>query len=151
MSPLSFMLPLAALLAATALPLQAAINAQLARGVGSPILAAAISFAAGSVVLALVAAVFVRGLPSVGEMMKTPLWLFVTGGALGTLYVTGNVIIAPKLGAATLFSFAIAGQLLAALVLDKFGLLGLAVRELSLGRVAGAVLVLVGALMVRLL
>ncbi|PSC05060.1 hypothetical protein SLNSH_10740 [Alsobacter soli] len=145
------MLPLAALLAATALPLQAAINAQLARGVGSPILAAAISFAAGSVVLALVAAVFVRGLPSVGEMMKTPLWLFVTGGALGTLYVTGNVILAPKLGAATLFSFAIAGQLLAALVLDKFGLLGLAVRELSLGRVAGAVLVLVGALMVRLL
>lgn len=151
MSPSTLLLPLIALLAATALPIQAAINAQLARGVGSPIVAAAISFAAGAVVLALVAVVLVRGLPPVAEIAKTPLWLFVAGGALGTLYVTSNVVLAPKLGAATLFSFAIAGQLLAALAMDQFGLLGLAVRELSIGRIAGAALVLVGALMVRLL
>jgi transporter family-2 protein len=65
--------------------------------------------------------------------------------------VVGNVFLVTRLGAATLFSFAIAGQLLAALVLDRFGLLGLVARELTLGRVAGAALVLVGALMVRLL
>ncbi|GGH07452.1 hypothetical protein GCM10007036_02320 [Alsobacter metallidurans] len=151
MSPSTLLLPLIALLAATALPIQAAINAQLARGVGSPIVAAAISFAAGAAVLALVAVVLVRDLPPLGEIARTPLWLFVAGGALGTLYVTSNVVLAPKLGAATLFSFAIAGQLLAALAMDQFGLLGLATRELSVGRIAGAVLVLAGALMVRLL
>jgi bacterial/archaeal transporter family-2 protein len=150
-SPSTLLLPLIALLAAMALPIQAAINAQLARGVGSPIVAAAISFAAGAAVLAAVAAVLVRDLPPVGAMLKTPLWLFIAGGALGTVYVTSNVVLAPKLGAATLFSFAIAGQLLAALAMDQFGLLGLAVRELSVGRIAGAGLVLVGALMVRLL
>ncbi len=55
------------------------------------------------------------------------------GGVLGTIYVIGNILLVPKLGTAVLFAFAIAGQLLAALVIDQYGLLGLAVRELSLG------------------
>jgi transporter family-2 protein len=37
-----------------------------------------------------------------------------------------------------------------ALVIDRFGLFGLAMRELSFGRLVGAALVLAGALMVRL-
>ncbi len=45
----------------------------------------------------------------------------------------------------------IAGQLFTALLLDRFGMFQLIERELSLGRVSGAILVLVGALMVRLL
>jgi transporter family-2 protein len=70
---------------------------------------------------------------------------------LGTIYVIGNILLVPKLGTAVLFAFAIAGQLLAALVIDQYGLLGLAVRELSLGRIAGVAMVLAGAVMVRVL
>jgi transporter family-2 protein len=43
----------------------------------------------------------------------------------------------------------IAGQLFTALLIDRFGLFTLAERGLTLGRVSGALLVLVGALMVR--
>jgi transporter family-2 protein len=43
----------------------------------------------------------------------------------------------------------IAGQLFAALVIDRFGMFEMVEREFSAGRVGGAVLVLVGALMVR--
>jgi transporter family-2 protein len=46
--------------------------------------------------------------------------------------------------------FVVAGQLVGALVIDRFGLFGLAMREMSLGRLAGAALVFAGALMVRL-
>jgi transporter family-2 protein len=36
-------------------------------------------------------------------------------------------------------------------VLDKVGFMGMAVREITVGRVAGAVLLVVGALMIRML
>ncbi|WP_406855851.1 DMT family transporter [Alsobacter sp. KACC 23698] len=151
MSPLTILLPLVALLAATALPVQAALNAQLARGVGNPILAGAISFAAAAILLAGIVGLFVRDYPSAEQWSRVPLWLFVVGGALGAVYVCANIVLVPRLGAATLIAFAIAGQLIAALLLDQFGLLGLAMREISLGRVAGVALVLVGAVMVRVL
>jgi transporter family-2 protein len=48
-----------------------------------------------------------------------------------------------------LLTAAIAGQLAAALVLDHFGLFGLARHPVTLTRAAGLVLVLVGAALVR--
>jgi transporter family-2 protein len=146
----ALLLPLCALAAAMVLPLQAAINGQLARALGgNPIAATAVSFASGLVVLVVLTLTFARDLPPASELARYPLWLFVSGGVLGTIYLASNVILVPRLGAGTVFTFAIAGQLVSALLLDRFGVLGLAVREISLGRIAGAVLVLVGAVMVR--
>ncbi|RUX70506.1 DMT family transporter, partial [Mesorhizobium sp. M7A.F.Ca.CA.004.08.2.1] len=54
------------------------------------------------------------------------------------------------IGAAALMAFLVTGQLLAGMLIDRVGFLGVAVREISLGRVAGAVLLLAGALLVRL-
>lgn len=151
MSPSAILLPLCALVAAMALPVQAAINAQLARALGNPVAAVAVSFGAGLFFLVLLVLTVFRDLPSAGEIVRIPPWLFVSGGALGVLYLIGNVVLVPRLGAAAMFSFAIAGQLTAALILDRIGFLGLAVREISMGRLAGAALVLVGAVMVRTL
>jgi transporter family-2 protein len=47
-------------------------------------------------------------------------------------------------------AFVVTGQLLAGVLLDRIGFLGMAVREISFGRVAGAVLLIAGALMIRL-
>ncbi|RVA03025.1 EamA-like transporter family protein, partial [Mesorhizobium sp. M7A.F.Ca.US.002.01.1.1] len=77
-------------------------------------------------------------------------WLFVAGGMLGGFYVTLSTILTPRIGAAALMAFLVAGQLLAGMLIDRVGFLGVAVREISLGRVAGAVLLLAGALLVRL-
>ena len=112
---MTFLLPLVALLAATALPVQAALNAQLARGVGNPILAGAISFAAAAILLTAIVGLFVRDYPSAAQLGRVPLWLFGVGGALGAVYVCANIVLVPRLGAATLIAFAIAGQLIAAL------------------------------------
>ena len=48
-----------------------------------------------------------------------------------------------------MMALVVSGQLLAGLIVDKLGYFGLAVRELTLGRVTGACLLVVGALLIR--
>ncbi len=130
--------------------IQAPVNAQLARGLGSPVPAAAFSFLSGAIVLGIVSVVVVR-LQGVSLDWRAPApWLFIAGGFLGGSYVTIATILAPRIGAASLMAFAVTGQLLAGMAIDRIGFLGLAVREISLGRIAGAVLLLSGALLIRL-
>jgi transporter family-2 protein len=75
--------------------------------------------------------------------------MLIGGGLLGAIYVTVNIMLAPRIGIAALMALGIAGQLFTALLIDRFGLFDLVERGLTLGRVSGALLVLVGALMVR--
>jgi bacterial/archaeal transporter family-2 protein len=128
--------------------LQGPINAQLARGLGMPVAAAAASFVAGTVVLIAITLVVtqVQGVPIAWHV--PPLWMFVAGGCLGAAFVTCALVLTPKLGAAATMAFIVSGQLLAGLLLDRLGYFDLAVRELTLGRIAGACLLVVGALMI---
>jgi transporter family-2 protein len=130
--------------------IQAPINAQLARGLGLPVAAAAFSFLSGAVVLGIISVAVTRYNDISLDWRAPSPWLFVVGGILGASYVTLSTILIPRIGAAALMAFLVAGQLLAGMLLDRIGFLGMAVREISLGRVAGAVLLLTGALLVRL-
>ncbi|MCG8270316.1 DMT family transporter [Aquamicrobium sp. NLF2-7] len=131
--------------------IQAPINAELARGLGSPLAAAAISFLAGAVVLGVVTFIVTRTQGTSITWREPQAWLFVAGGLLGTVYVTTSILLIPRIGAAALIAFLITGQLIAGMVIDRVGFLGVAVREISLGRLAGAGLLIVGAVMVRYL
>jgi transporter family-2 protein len=129
---------------------QAPINSQLARGLGLPVAAAAFSFLSGAVVLGLATMLVTRG-QGISLDWKAPApWLFVAGGILGGAYVTISTILIPRIGAAALMAFLVAGQLVAGMLLDRIGFLGMAVREISLGRLVGAVLLMTGALLIRL-
>jgi len=141
--------PLLGILAGACVATQAPINAELSRGLGMPVAAAATSFLSGAVILALVTAAVtqVQGV-SVNWRAPAP-WLFVVGGALGAAFVTSSIVLVPRVGAAATMAFIVAGQLMAGMLLDKVGFLGMAVREITLGRVAGAVMLLVGALLIR--
>jgi len=128
---------------------QGPVNAGLAQGLGSPIAAATVSFAAGLAALAIACLVLVGPTGLASGWRETPAWLFVTGGLLGAAYITAAAFLVPRLGAATFLVFVMAGQLVAALVLDHFGLLGLPLREITAGQAAGAILVIVGAVLMR--
>jgi transporter family-2 protein len=143
--------PLLGVLAGTMVAMQAPINAGLARGLGSTLAAAAISFLSGTVILALIAFVVVRMQGTAIAWRGPEPWLFVAGGLLGAIYVTANIVLIPRIGAAALMAFLISGQLVAGMAVDRFGFLGVAVREISLGRFAGACLLVLGAVMVRYL
>jgi bacterial/archaeal transporter family-2 protein len=138
------------IVAGALIALQAPVNAQLARAIGSPVVAAAVSFAAGSAALLVVTAVLLASSGAPVTWRGTPLWLFVAGGCLGAFYVTFSIILTPRLGAAALMGLAVTGQLVAGLLLDHYGVLGLATRELSLGRLAGAALLIAGAVLLRI-
>jgi len=137
------------LLAGAFIAVQAPINAELGRGLGMPVAAAAASFVAGAVLLAAVSALLAatQGTPIAWRAPQP--WMFFAGGCLGAAYVTIALILVPRLGAAATMAFIVAGQLLAGMVVDRLGLLGVAVREISLGRIAGAVLLLAGAMLIR--
>lgn len=139
------------ILSGACIALQAPLNAALARGLGSPITAAAISFLTGAVILSLIAGLSARAAGALPNFSVPPFWLFISGGALGCIYVTTAILLTPRIGAAAVMGLAVAGQLLAGLLADKVGFMGIAVRELSAGRIAGAILLLTGALMIRFL
>jgi len=127
---------------------QAGVNAQLTRAVGHPILAAAISFVVGTAVL-LVASLGVAGSwTGVAAAAQAPWWVW-SGGLLGAVFVVTMAWLAPTLGAATLLSVAIAGQMTFALVLDHYALVGFPHRSISGGRAVGVGLLVAGVVMIR--
>ncbi len=137
------------ILAGMLIALQGPINAQLAHGLGMPLAAAAASFVAGSVALVVLAAIATQ-LQGISIAWRVPpWWMFVAGGCLGAAYVTSAIILTPRLGTAATMALIVAGQLTAGLLIDRMGWFDLAVRELSIGRVGGAVLLLAGALLIR--
>jgi transporter family-2 protein len=50
----------------------------------------------------------------------------------------------PRIGAAAAITLVIVGQLLTGMILDHFGVFGLAVRTVDAGRAAGLLLVILG-------
>ena len=62
--------------------------------------------------------------------------------------MTMSIILTPRLGASSTIGFIIGGQMIASVVLDHFGLLNLPTSPANLPKLAGAVLVVVGAIIV---
>jgi bacterial/archaeal transporter family-2 protein len=139
---------LLALLAGAVMPTQAAINNRLASSVESPVLAALVSFFVGTAALFLYALVSGETLSNLAGI-KNAAPIAWTGGLLGALFVTAAVVLVPRLGVAMTFSLIIAGQMLITLVLDHFGFLGLPVKEISLPRIGGILLITAGVVLIR--
>ena len=134
---------LSALVAGALIALQFGVNAALRGflGVPSPFYATLVSYAVGTAA-ALACLLAVRpALPAWGRVAAVPWWAW-TGGAIGVGYVTASVLLAPKLGATRLIVLVVAGQLLASVAFDHFGLIGYAVRPFNAWRAVGCVLMI---------
>jgi transporter family-2 protein len=129
------------------LPMQAAINSRLSRTAGSPVMAAFISFAIGTIALMLFLVI-------TGQFQfrfissQSPWWIW-TGGILGTFFVAGIVILLPRLGVVLSFSLVLAGQMFVAILFDQFGWMGVAIKEISAGKIIGSVLLIIGVILIR--
>ena len=140
---------LIALLAGAMMPTQAGTNNKMAGVVGSPILAAFISFFVGTIALFAYALLSGETLSSIAEAKNAPpiAWI---GGLLGAFFVAAAVTLVPRLGVAMTFSLIIAGQMIVTLIIDHFGLLGVPVKEISLIRVGGILLITTGVVLIRI-
>ena len=127
--------------------LQAPTNAMLAKAGGSPILAALISFMVGTFAL-LIVWLMSGNRPGSAAFAGLP-WYAWIGGLYGAVFVAVAAYAAPKIGLATLITVGIAGQIAMALWMDHVGALGLAREPVNFGRLAGALLVIAGVVLVR--
>jgi transporter family-2 protein len=131
-----------ALVGAT-LALQVGMAATMKGHAGSPMGAALVNFAVGTIFL-LVAVALGRGsLAGLAQVWGAPWWAW-GAGILGGCYITASAAFGPSLGGATFLALVVSGQMIAALALDHYGVLGFPGRPLDAWRIAGALLVIGG-------
>ncbi|MGX5695596.1 DMT family transporter [Agromyces soli] len=141
-------LALAVAVAAGALTaLQSRINGELARAVGDPYTAAAVSFGSGLVILAIALACWRPGRTGIGRVRRalvdgTLKWWMLCGGLAGAWFVTTQGLSAAPLGVALFTVAIVAGQTVGGIVFDLLGLGPGGRRRLTPTRVAGALLAL---------
>lgn len=139
---------LIALLAGALLPVQTGINTELRARLGHPVLAATASMSVSVASLLACAAWLRLARPAWSSLVHVPWWCWL-GGALGALYLGVSLTLAPRLGAASLISALVAGQMFASIVVDHFGLVGYRVRPADWRQLIGAALVTVGVVMMQ--
>jgi bacterial/archaeal transporter family-2 protein len=132
-------------LAGAMIAFQGPVNAALARTVGA-FEASFVSFAVGTIGLGVLVAVAGRG--SLGGATQVPRWQLV-GGLLGAVMVTSLVVAVPRIGLTAAMVASLTGQLATALVIDRFGLFGVPVRQLEWNRVLGVLLLVAAVLLIN--
>ena len=133
-------------LAGSLVAMQAPINSMLGRSVGT-FQAAFVSFAIGTLLLAMIATLAKGGLGQIGEARHVS-WYYLTGGLLGAAYVTSILVAVRTLGAGGVVAATIAGQLAVSVVVDHYGLIGVAKQPVTLARVVGVALLGLGTYLV---
>lgn len=126
------------------LPLQTGINARLTHKLGSPYNASFVSFIIAFIFLLLLVFITEQNyfIPF-GELAGEPLWIWM-GGVCGFIFLTGNIVLFARLGGVQTVIFPVLGQILMGLIIDNFGLFYAPQTDLTLLRVLGAILVLLG-------
>lgn len=131
-----------ALLVGCLLAVQASVNLQLNKAVGTPYGASTLQLSVATALLALLA-VAAGAVGAVHLVPGVPLW-HLLGGLASPLYITSGILLFPRLGALAAAGLFVTGQMFASLGLDLFGLLGIARKPLSIGIALGALAVLAG-------
>lgn len=139
---------LLAVVAGAVVPFQSAINANLGRGLGHPLWATLASLLVSILVLLPVIVALRVPLPSLAFITKAPLWMW-AGGAFGVCFISLALILLPKLGASGFIALAMAGQIIASLLLDHFGLFGLVERQMTAPRLIGALMLIAGVALIQ--
>jgi transporter family-2 protein len=86
---------------------------------------------------------FIKGGEKIRDWQTLP-WYMLFAGIFGLiLYQTISVTL-PRLGSTMMITLVIIGQLLTGMVIDHFGLMGVAVRPIDLSRLLGLIVLLAG-------
>jgi len=141
-----------AIVAGAALPVQGAINARLDTELDAAIAVGAFSFLVATAAMSLaLGGILTAGAarPQVAPLAGVPWWGWL-GGLCGATYVTAVFLLIPEIGAAPVVALTVAGQQLASVAVDRYGLLRLPRRRISRRRIAGVAVLLAGVALMNL-
>ena len=138
----------AALLLGVVLTTQVATNKQLGEHLHNLYLPAVVNMVIGIVATLAVTFALSKDWPSPQMLRSAPWYLWLAGGVFGAIYLTGTILLAPKLGAAALIGLVVTGQLAFSVVVDQLGWFGFEVHAANWQRLAGCTLLVAGAALV---
>jgi transporter family-2 protein len=87
--------------------------------------------------------------PDVAALGRVPWWAWL-GGLCGATYVTAVFTLIPVVGTAATVALTVAGQQVASLLVDRYGLLRLPRRVIARSRLLGVGLLLAGVALIQL-
>jgi bacterial/archaeal transporter family-2 protein len=140
------------LVAGAVLPVQGAINAELNAELDAAVAVGAFSFLVATAAMALaLGGILAAGAPRprVEPLRGVPWWGWL-GGLCGATYVTSVFLLIPEIGAAPVVVLTVAGQQLASVAVDRYGLLRLPRRTIFGRRLAGVAVLLAGVALITL-
>lgn len=144
----SLLLILGAVVSGALVPFQAGANAALGRTLGHPLWGTLVSLCVSFACILPVMTLARVEAPPLANLAQAPRWVWI-GGIVGVAYITGALMLAPKLGAAGFIMAAIAGQMLASIIIDQWGLVGLPRKPVAWSRLAGLGLIFLGLIVMQ--
>ena len=137
-------------LAGVGLPIQTSVNTRLRKKVSSPYNASLVSFVVALLFLSALLLITGQGLHiPLAQLLNEPAWIWI-GGICGLVFLTGNILLFSKLGGVQTVVLPVLGQILMGLIIDNFGLFYSQKTPLSVFRIAGAVMVILGVVLVSM-
>lgn len=127
---------------------QTAVNGQLGAFLNSPVQSSTMNFLVGTILLALICLFGHKKAPE--PSFKGPWWMWV-GGFLGGAFVMFNVFLQHHLGTGMTVILNLTGLTAGGLLVDKTGVLQSPKKPVTAMRVIGVLIMLGGAVMIRLL
>jgi transporter family-2 protein len=124
---------------------QAPINAALRNHVGI-FESSLVSFSVGTI--ALIFVVLLAGKGSLGAIRNIS-WWHLLGGLIGAVFVTATLIAAPKIGVTGMIVATLAGNMVAALLIDRLGWVGITPKPVDPVRLAGVALMVVSVVLIN--
>jgi transporter family-2 protein len=135
------------LAAGVGIPILAALNAQLGGRIGAPMAAGVVAMTV-ALLVSLIAVAATGQARALALVAAQPLWLLLAG-VLMAFYLLSITWIAPRFGVGNAVFCVLLGQMIAAAVIDHFGLFGARVVPLNGQRLAGILAMAGGLLLIQ--
>lgn len=131
--------------------MQASANARLDRSLQNPFISSCISFGSGLAALLIALGIytlFYKGAIPRGQQLAAVPWWGWIGGALGAVYVLAGILTTEKVGTGIFVGLSVTASIIASLIIDHYGLLGIHRHVATPGRLIGGVLMVAGMVLI---
>ena len=125
------------------IPFMAILNGRLGRALGEPVLAPVILFAVGFLTALSIGLALTGQVPDLRQALAARPIDF-AGGAIVAGYVISITLLAPRFGIGNAILFVMTAQIFTSALIDHLGLLGAAIRPLTITRLWGLAIMLAG-------
>lgn len=136
--------------AGAAIAIQASMNAQLGVLLKSSTLSTGIVSLVSCIFTLAFFLIFEQRYPKSGDVEAVPVFLWFSGGALSAFGIGLFYYLIPKMGVATMMSYALSGQIIIASIASHYGWFNLPVKTFDSLKIAGLVALIVGVVLLNL-